>query len=201
MNLRVNLFLPGEQRSATPLNPRTVLRVFAVAVPGAFLLLIVATVSDLVSLRSELNQVEARWRQIEPKKKQAEQEQADILANKDIAMEIEGWSSARFDWGSTLAALCADVPTNIQFIAFQVSQDMPLIDKKVPARVCRLQLAGRASGRSVEVEIEHLRDRATKLPIVASARITQYGADTAPNANEFDRVFGIECVFKPQAFK
>jgi len=201
MNLQVNLLVPSEQRSASPVNVKFIKRMVRLAVPTAIALVIASAITDVLTMKSQLRRMEERWADLEPKKKAAQQRQVAIMRNRDILAEIKGWANARNEWHLILPDMFERIPPSIQIRTMTVSQDTPLIGKKVPARVFQLQLTGKAKGENSEQDIQTLRRRFDEIEAVSSARVSNYGADYSANADEHDRVFSIVCVFVPRKFE
>ena len=201
MSLQVNLLIPSEQRSASPINLKLLVRLAYLAVPAGVLLVIASAVIDLLTLKSELHRLEERWGELEPRKKAAQQEQVVIMRNRDILAELQGWRNSQMLWHAALSNVCDEVPASTQIQTLTISQDTPLLGKQVPARVFRLQVAGKAKGSRSEQDIQTLSQRLGRLECISSARVSNYRADYSQGAEEDDRVFSIVCEFVARKFE
>jgi hypothetical protein len=203
MNLRVDLILPQEQRSASVLNLRFISRLASIVVPTVAALLIALSIINAVNLGNRVKLMERMWLETEPVKEKALQVLKQAKLNNQMYGELEGWGHSRVDWNTLIASLQRGVDPRIQLANLRVSQVLTLVkDGKLPARSFSLSLAGRASGQGAEVAVErlqqHLLESPEFAPLMESADIARYSAD--PDRKE-DRLFQIDCTFKPSLFQ
>lgn len=205
MNFRVDLILAEEQRSASILNPKSILRIVAIVVPSAIGLLIAKFAFGVFILGSEVAREEEKWTSLEPKSKRAAQVRDALNANLDIVSELTGWKETHINWHEQLAALQAAVPSNVQLTAFSVQQS--LLSDPAPSRSFQLQLAGRSIADPNGTRVVQLESAFAESPplksAVKSAKVAagSFLPDPSPQAAKDDRVFKIECTYTERVFK
>lgn len=204
MNLRVDLILESEQRSASRLNSKTLTRISVIAVPAVVGLLIACAVVNTISLNSRVRMAEAEWKNIEPKKKKALDLADQVQVNLDILNELEGWNKSHVNWHAQLNALQGIVPPKIQLERLRISQTLQLLDGKTPARVFTMILNGKATGATAERDVHELKRQLEKSPffspLMGDVTVPKYGPSTAKDADKSDRMFQIDCPYKPRKF-
>ncbi len=201
MNLQVDLLLDSERRSASVLNPMALARIAAITLPVLLLIVVGTTVVRLMLLNNELAMVEDQWDGVAPKQKQATQMQVQYITTQDMWNELSGWGEARLLWHILLTDIQKLIPRSIHLETLNISQDMPLIEGKTAARAFRLFMRGRATGPTSERDIPALRESLEALESIASANVSRFGADMSAEADSYDRVFQIDCVFEPKRFR
>ncbi|MBM4144014.1 MAG: hypothetical protein FJ225_10555 [Lentisphaerae bacterium] len=207
MNLRVDLILESEQRSGSVLSPKSLMRIGSVVGPVALAFLVAAFVFQLWLLGGKLSSLEGQWAALEPRAKKADELRAQLAASRKILGEIEGWRKAHMDWHAELQGLIDIVPENIQLKQMRISQAFEVSAKKVPARAFVAVVDGRAVGDGAEDAVRTLRMRLTsEMPFATNVApdgvsVVAYGADPTPGAGKNDRVFSVQCRYRPREFR
>jgi len=201
MNLRVDLILESEQRSASLVSPRMALRIAAVTGPAIVLALIGLAAFSIFNLRSKVKLLEADWQLLEPRKNRAITLAERVTVNEEARAELEGWSSCHIDWNEQLSALQTAVPPNIHLSVLKIAQVLQLVDDIDPARAFSLSISGKAVGSTAEADIQTLKDRLVTAPAFTAAvetvRVPEYKAD--PD-NKTNRLFRINCEYFTRTF-
>jgi len=201
MNVRVDLILKSERRSASPINMRSLSRLATVLVPVALVAVVVVYAVNIATLKSKVRMVERAWEEAEPKRKEALKLRAVAGRNETILQELEKWKQARISWSDHLRALQETVRPSIQMTKLQVLQSVQIMEGGVPARVFTVAIEGIAVGRSAKEDVDHLqRGLRTVEPFDRTGEdvaITHFAA--APGRRS-DRVFSLKIALKPQGF-
>lgn len=206
MNLRVDLILVNEQRSASLISRKMLIRLGSVVGPLLLLTLIAMQIASYLRVRADTAMKEDAWKALEPRQKAALQYAAAFQANGAIQKELEGWKKSHINWHEQLIALIRETPRNIQLQALSLSQVLQLVDNgKTPARAFSMVLKGKAVGDQAEQNVQEFN---RKLMTAASfggattnAEVQQFGADTSKDAGKQDRVFQILCRYRERKFE
>ena len=198
MNLRVDLILETEQRSASVLNPKALMRMGLIVVPvivGAWLAF---AIMGGIRLRSELNGLQSQWEVIEQQQKKAKDQINEFRTNSDIKDWLSGLQGSRIDWHAQLTGFLKTVPPNIQVASLAINQNLQIVDNKL-ARVFALTMKGKTTGPDAEKSVKDLEaaiaDSPPFGPLTAEVSVPEYGADTSSKAKKDDRVFTIKCAY------
>jgi hypothetical protein len=202
MNLRVDLILETEQRSASFLSPRQMLRLSGIVVPaiGAFLLFVAAL--DTMRQNMHTEQKASEWKLLEPQKAAALKLAEEMRRHDAIVKSLESWPATKRSLYDQLATLMKVVPPDIQLARLSYDQTLGVVDKQAQ-RVPTMRLEGRALGADSE---EHLlvltRRMREEAPFdVLLANVEMRGdRDTAAGARPEDRVFRLSCEYHPLKF-
>jgi hypothetical protein len=202
MNLRVDLILPSEQRSASLLNPRTLSRIGTVVGPIILALVIAWVVVGILALQRQAAQAEALWKQTEPKMQEATRLFKESQGNRAILDEFVGWSNARVPWHEHLLALQQGIAKDLQLDSLRVSHSMQLVDGKQPARVYKLTMTGTGLGTTAQGNVQDIRrllsDDEAFGDSMQTVDVPRYGADPE---NKNRRIFEVECEYRARDFK
>jgi hypothetical protein len=200
MNLRVDLILPSERRSASLINPKIMLRAVTVVVPLILAVCIVMLVFNMITLGNQLSMAEADWAEMEPRQKEALSLRGTLARNVQILSEIEGWSASHIDWHRQLLALQEAMPAELQLTSLRVEHAFRGADQNVPGRLFALTLDGRGAETTAERDVERLRSRlrgSGPFEPIEDATVDAFGADPKSRS---DRVFRIKCRYQPRTF-
>lgn len=205
MNLRVDLILPGEQRSASALGLKPVLRVASIILPAAVVLAGLGLSVNVIRLQSEVALLEGRWEQARPRQAKAGAMRKSMTAHRDTLAEITSWRNSRVNWHRQLDALQKLVPPEIQLRSLKVNQSLQMIDKKIPSRTYSFTCSGKATGESAQQHVQGLRSDLLSgeefSPAMAQVTVSRYAADNTRNADRNDRIFEIRGRFQPSKFR
>ncbi len=205
MNVQVDLILPEEQRNASAFNMQALSRILTIVGPAVLILLVIMIVIKFGKTKSELKNLETQWQTVEIKKDKADNLRNQISDNKEILNKLTGIKNSRLEWNRQLTKFMATTPGSIQFRKLSVSQTLQLNDKKEPTRKYKVSLAGKAIGDKVDITIaDFTRELSSGVqfsPYIEHAQVTDYDKDSSPNAEKNDRVFTIDCTYKPRIFE
>ena len=201
--MHINLILETEQRSASLVQPRVLIRTMIGVVGVLLFLAVFSFFSSYSNLRHEADRTVDEWRRTEPKYKAALQLRTDLSLRLDLHKDITGWRETRLGWGEQLDALQTAVPPMIQLADLQVSHGLFVMSNDVPARVYELRLSGRTSAAGSEVNVGDFAETLHRTPFdrwIESAVIPP-GRFRQDNQVKTDRVFEIVCKYKPRRFE
>jgi Tfp pilus assembly protein PilN len=206
MNLKVDLILPTEQRSASVLNVKSLVRIASVIIPILVAMVIGNFILGMLQTRNRLNQLESQWNTASPQQDDALTLREQLQTHRRVLSEIEGWRSSRFVWSEQLNGLLDQVPESIQLRQYRVSQTLHLNESSTqPVRAFGASLAGVAEGRSADDDVQALKIRLSDTePFaskIASVEVPAFGADPSPSASKSDRIFRIEMRYQPRPFQ
>lgn len=202
MNLHINLIMPGEQRSAHPINLRSLSRIGTIVGPSVLVLLAFLWVLNWLTLSNKVRIAESVWQELEPRKEAAIELRNRYQTNQAILRELEGWRAARILWNRQLGGIRTAVPADMQLLSLRVNQVLQVIDKKNPARVFSMTIEGRAEGNNADADVLDLQ-LALRIgkpfeDVVEEVNVPRFAAD--PD-NRMHRLFQIECNYEPRFFK
>jgi hypothetical protein len=202
MNLRVDLIMPDERRSASVVNIKLLTRIGTIGGPAVLVALLVWGIMGYVHLGQQVSAAEGDLKDAEPKRAKAQKITQQAKVNNGILDELDGWKHGRMPWNDQLASLQEAVDPQIQLQSLRITQVLNLIDDKVAGRVFSLDLSGKAIGASTEVAVQALQRHFETAPaftaVVDRVRIARFGQDPENKAN---RVFQLDGSFKPLLFK
>lgn len=205
MNLRVDLILLTEQRSASVINRKMLIRLTTIVVPLLLITLTAMQVLSFLSVRADAGAKETEWKILEPKQEAALRRRGEFDANRLIQKELDGWRKSHANWHEQMVALVCETPGNIQIRSLTLIQVLQLIDKKTPVRSFSMVLGGKAVGTEAEQNVQELNRRLMSAPSfggsITNAEVQQFGADKAKDADKQDRVFEILCRYRERKFE
>ena len=205
MNLRVDLILPTEQRSASVINVKSLVRIATIVVPTILGLLIALAVMNMIRISSELRNLESQWKEAKPRKEAAAALRKELAGNQDLEKKLTGWTNSRLNWHEQLRGIQKEIPAElqIQLAALTIGSSMVLVDK-VPGRAASLTLKGVAFGENTEANVQKLKaslQQSTTLAAhIGAVEVTRFDASKAAGANKLDRFFQIDAPYKPRKF-
>ena len=212
MNLRVDLILETEQRSASPVTVKAFLRIAYIVVPVLIAALIIIGVADSVSLNSRLKMKDAEWKDASPKKEEAIKLREQLTENMGVLQELESWNKARIDWSLLFLAIHKNYNRNmastVQFTSVKTSVSVGTVEltgrskSKESGRLFTLAAEGRSLGATAEKDVTSFKDfflsDAAFSNQLEASEVTRFDPDID---NKSNRVFRIECKFAPRLFK
>jgi hypothetical protein len=196
-SLRVDLILPGEQRSASPVGLKLLGRLLLIAAVAALCAFTGLSFASIATLRSELEQAEAELAKVSPQKTSAMELIAEAKENAAILQEIKSWSGTRVAWSTQTLAIARLVSPDTQLTTLSLQHDFQIVGGKVPARAYSLSLVGRCSGKGSETVVQNLkeniqRDSVTG-PLMDKVDVLKFTEDAVKPE---DRVFEITCKYR-----
>lgn len=207
MNLRVDLILEHEQRSATWLDARSLTRIATFAVPALLLLFVGINMLRIQNLKREVRRMEARWAGLHPQQQAAISLQGLTKENLARLDELELWDSTRATLYPLLDALRRFVPKSVQLTEMHLTEEFAVVERQGTMRTYRLVLVGKADGPTAKDDVETLTHVLRNAPPfgdhVVSATVPPgaFHADRSPGAPETRRDFRIHVDFRGVPFK
>lgn len=200
MSLRVNLVAPEEERSAGGINAKSLGRIGTIAIPAIVVFIIAHQFFNGTLASSELRVLESRWETADPKQKHALKLAGRLRYNHETIKELEAWKASHIAWHEQLTAIMEAAPPTIQATTLILSQnrDTNLPDSP-PVRNFTLTVEGKTSGENAMRYVEAFKDGITthaNAHVIASVDVANYNADMGEGAEELDRVFQLDCVYK-----
>ncbi len=206
MNLRIDLILESEQRSASVLSLKLMRRLALIAVPVLLGLIVVFSVLGTMRMGMRATDLETQWRILEPQRDAALERSRQVARHRAILHALESWPETKLTLHEQLAVIMAIVPETIQITQFNYVQTISHAGRD-RARETNFLISGRARGSDATESrtiIERLEDlfRTTEPFATLVKSVTMSGrADTSEDALETDRRFDIECEYHPRPFK
>lgn len=226
MNFRVDLILEEEQRSASVISFKLVLRLIAIVVPSLLLLVILWNIITFIPLRSKGKNAEQALLIFDKKKKGKLEDmpknpspivadtyklikgvdevttlRKNVNINDSILRELEGWKKTHVNWNEHLSALQKIFPPELQLTTLMLGHSIQMGQRQDVNRQFTLLLNGNASGVNAEVYVQRLRKSITKTGpftnILDEVEIKQFDQDPK---NSNNRLFIIECKYQPRFF-
>lgn len=152
-NLRVDVILESEQRSASPVGIKVVGRIAGIGLGAVVLMLILSFVVRVTYARSERDGLKKNWDSLSPILEKVKEYQGEVRANKDLLDGIKGWNRSRMSWHGHLSDFQNTVPGEIQITSLQASEQV-LMQGSTPALVVMMDLRGIAVGRDPESAVK-----------------------------------------------
>ncbi len=202
MSLRVDLILPEEQRGAGGISAKSFTRIGTIAIPAIVVFVVGHAFFNNALRLSELRVLESRWEAAEPKQNHALKLAGRVRYNQDTLEELDAWKASQIAWHQQILLAMEAAPATVQATTLIVSQNRE--DNAVPSPPVRhftMTIDSKTSGenamRHVEAFKEGIQNHAGATGIL-SVDVVNYNADTDRNAGELDRVFQLECTYKPR---
>lgn len=201
MNLRVDLLLDSERRSASPVSVRNLKRALPWLAPLAVALLGGRIAADWMTLNASLRTAELLWKETEPKKAKVLTLRQQADQSEQVLGAMEAWRCTRPSWRQHLEALQRAVRPQMQLETLRIQHTIQqLAPDRKPARVFTLSLTGRATGPGAEADVQGLTRDLRDGPILSNfVREVEVKFDADPR-NKADRIFQIECAYRPLPF-
>lgn len=204
MNLRVDLILQTEQRSASVISVKSILRISIIIVPVILLLVFASSFLSNSKLVRDLHKLEVEWRSVEPQRADALRLLDAFKVNSDIKKELDGFKNSNISWNKQLTGLMREAPREIQIQKLRITHTLQLVDD-IPARTFVLTLNGKAVGPKAADNVQLLLDRINRsesFELAVENAIIPEGSFTAVSTgttvHEYDRNFQIDCKYKPR---
>jgi Tfp pilus assembly protein PilN len=203
MNLRVDLILETEQRSASVVNVKGLLQIVYIVVPLILVVIIAVFVSNMISISSNLKALEAELAEKNPKKDAAIKYREDLVKNKQALEELEGWRKSRINWAEQLVNIQKTIPSEIQLVSMKINQSVEPVEN-VASRNFSIIMKGKALGNQARFNVETL-GKIEKNPaftnVMKEAKVADYKKNEEPTAKEGEMLFQVEASYLPRKFK
>lgn len=204
MNLRVDLIMESEQRSANVLNVKSLIRISILAVPAIIIGTILVSSINVMHTKIRLKNLTDKWEIAEKRQAEARGMNNDKALRNNIKTEILGWKNTHIDWHTQLLALQRMASLNMQFTRLNISQKIELINKKNPGRFFILDLKGIAVGADAETNVQSFIANIREMEVFSTEMddviINNFGESSEKGASKHDREFSIQCVYKQKEF-
>jgi len=202
MNLRVDLILESEQRSASVVSLKFVLRLVAIVVPTVLVLLILWAVTSFISAKNQMRNLEEAWKITEPRLNAVAELRGKATLNQAMFKELEGWKKTHVDWNQHLQVIQRIFPKDLQLSSLTLTHVIQATPKQGMARQFALLLKGTAFGDTADQNVQKLRRTIQKSApftnILEEVEVKQFEADPQ---NRNNRLFQIECRYQPRLFQ
>lgn len=200
MNLRVDLILESEQRSGSLLSPKSLIRIAIIVLPLILGIVLASAAYKTWQLSAERKQLEEQLRNIGNRTQEAKDLQEQVAKNENIVAKLTWWHNSRLDWVKVLVGLQKVVPDTIQLQMLSIPEKIKKGD--APAREFTMTLQGKAVGTKAKENVKRLAADIKKAPefkeLLESSKVTSFLRDASQKADPNDRIFKIECKFKPR---
>lgn len=199
MSLHVNLLLETERRSGSLISWKFLLRIVAVFLAAALVLVLGGLFMGIRSAKQNRLFLERQQRQETPMYQSVVQLQKELKQVQGLMEILDGWHASRTDAYELLAELQTLVPASIQLTSLNYDERLEWMDN-APLRTARLFLKGRAVGGRAEPDVQQfvqaLREKPALKALLNSVDVKRFGAAEAAASNV--RVFEVECPFVPK---
>ncbi|MCK5850941.1 MAG: hypothetical protein KAH23_08500 [Kiritimatiellae bacterium] len=201
MNLRVDLIFESEQRSASVFSPKSLMRIAIVVVPAIILLGAGTAVWKMVALRTECRNLEGRLEVTQNLKSDAKELSETLVINENIQKKLNWWIKSEINWSTQMLALQRIVPSTIQITTMQITESF----KKGSSRIYLMKLKGKSRGATAadsEADVQRLARQIKSADgfkgMIGKTQVKKFNKDTSARAEKNDRIFLIECTYKPR---
>lgn len=203
MNLRADLILETEQRSASAFNLKAVIRMVSVIVPLCLAVVVTMFVVGWMTTGSKLKTMEGLWETTEPKKNAALQLRTDVDLNTDILRELEDWKKTRIAFHVQLVEAQKAVRPGIVIHRLTIDQAVRQMGEQVE-RAPKLSMTGIAYGDTAQSDVDSLKryfqKRAATDPKIQKVDIAFFRKATEKDSGKADRSFHVDCEYEPRRF-
>lgn len=204
MNLRVDLILESEQRSASIFNLKSALRFVAVLIPSIIVLLFLVSFAGYLSLKSQVNDLKTENEIKQPKVARADALSVEVAKNESMSKELAGVRNSAIDWHKQFVELMKVVPPEMYFDSIRAAQAYQT-EGAATQRKFSLTLAGKSKGAQSEDNVLRLKRSLTVSDFFAKymtpPEVPIFMQDEAPGSKKTDRIFRIECSYKPRTMQ
>ena len=122
MNLRVDLILESEQRSASIFNLKSLLRFITILIPSIIVLLFLVSFAGYLSLKGRVNELKTENEIKQPKVTRADALSGEVAKNESMRKELAGLRNSSLDWHKQFVELMKVVPAEMIFDSIRAAQ-------------------------------------------------------------------------------
>lgn len=203
MNMRVDLILAEEQRSASVLNVKSLLRIGMIVGPAILGLLVAYAVFDTWKIGSSLNNLKEQTAAASPKKRTALALRSKLNEQRSIRDDLYRIHGARIAWHQQLSELQKHVPAEVQFTKLSIQLAPPVAVGNLQAHQYTLLIEGKAKGATSEANLGRIKTKIQKVPVMADLMddVRVKARRDRDSSDNRDRSFSITCTYKPQTFE
>ena len=201
MNLRIDLILATEQRSASVLSGKMILRISCITVPLILLTIIGLAGTKIWRTNSELSALEQQWAIDKPKQEAAVLLRGLLAQNNDMSAATLAWKKTHLDICKVLSEIIKETQSNVQFDLLRLNESL----QPNGTRTYSIVIKGRSYGEEAESSVLALRKRLSANvyldPLLVKVEVPVFKGDESPTAEKTDRIFQIDCQFEPRKFE
>ena len=201
MNLRVDLIFESEQRSASVFSPKSLIRIAMIVIPALLLLGAGTAVWQMVGLRTKCKNLEEQLEVTRDLKSRAQDLRETLEINQNILKKLDSWANTEIKWSSQMLALQRIVPKTIQITSMELSEKI----KGGTSKIYTMKLEGKSRGTTAESTEAYVLNLARQIKeangfkgLIEKTEVKKFDKDTSVNAEKNDRIFFIECTYKPR---
>lgn len=198
MNLHINLLLKSEERSASRISRKFIIKASAVFSGLLLLALVIIVLAGARSAQQALFFAEQEKKQLESAFRTVNELRQELTSLQELTNAIMSWAQTRPDWPLLLSGVQSVVPASIQLTRLTANENIAAIDN-TPTRVVTLYLQGKAAGEHAETDVQelekNLKEKSPFSGIMEFAQVKQFEA-VKNEGQENMRVFDVECRFK-----
>jgi hypothetical protein len=203
MNLRVDLILETEQRSASVVNAKGLIRIVSIVVPLIIVVIIGLVTSRMISLSNSLNALEAELKDKVPKKEAAIKYREEVGKNRQTLDELEGWRKSRVNWAEQLLNIQTLIPSEIQLTNLRINHAIDTTAGNM-VRNFSFTMKGKALGEAARTNVEMLGE-IEKNPALTNAMkeatVVNYSKNEDQGAPAGEMLFDVSGSYHPRTFK
>lgn len=206
MNLRVDLILETEQRSASPVSLTFVIRLLAITLLSVLVLVSIFYFKRMQETASETRGLNNNISAIRFKYDAHLALKSKLTVQGGVLAECKSWEKGHIEWFAALAAIARLVPPTIQLRDVKIERINSTVNKK-PVRLVTLYIKGRAVGENAAPDVDKLRQDILKTPefVTAVKEVVipagSFKMDSDPRASKADRVFELVCRYAPMNYE
>lgn len=201
MNLRVDLILPDEKRTASVINVKGVIRILMIVVPAIIVVILGVSFMELVSLRSKRTNLEDNWNEKKPRKEAAAKLRGELAENSSLSSEVQASAKSRRSVYKQIVALQRLVPEDVQIRRLTITCANATLDN-LPARNYTLSFDVLYTGSNGEVDIQTFKRKIEESPQlkdeIGKVSITDFRASNLPGAEKSHRLCGMSYTYRPR---
>ena len=193
MNLRIDLILESEQRSASLLDLKALKRMGMVIGPAILVVIVLFAILRATQQGRVVANLESKWQTEQPLVAEADKWQTELVKTRDVNNEFEGWRKSRINWHEQIIKLAEITPNDIQLTGFRMSHSL---QRGRPVRMFSVTLDGKTSGEDAEAHVQTLLRKLEEQPEITRVQIMDFRADATPDAQRHDRIFRLELTYR-----
>lgn len=203
MNLRVDLILPGEQRTASSVNVKGIIQIIAIVVPLILLVIVGNSWMSLSNLKSTEADKTATWADRKPKKDAAAKLREEVAVSGAMYTEIKGLNKSRLLVYKHLVILQKLVPDDMQIIRGLNVVFNPSALDGVAAKTYVISFEVQfpdptGEGLKAKEFIKKIENAPALKDIIEPVLIEDFKASTMQGAGKHDRMCKITYKYRPR---
>lgn len=201
MNLRVDLILHSEQRSASPVSIKFLARILGFAALAGLALFVIINLLAIGNIKSKLRIAEARWQDIVPHREESVKLIQQTTEHLEILSELEGWQHSRLSLDAQMRQLAVLIPQDVQLQSLHIQHEFMVVGGKAIGRLYSMSMAGTSPARGADRNVQDLKRKIEEdelfKPLVELVEVPVFQEDPR---NRTNRVFQIASKYRPRSF-